>query len=243
MNDAAARALNALNQTFYCDAAALFDETRRGPWPGWHELLPLLRARPEPSILDVGCGNGRFARFLVAWLKTPFLYCGIDASAPLLALAEHAVAGIAGARLLRADLVLEPLESALPRERFDCIAAFGLLHHIPGESRRRALLEALADRLAPGGLLALAFWDFAREPRLAAKAIADTPTELAGALEPGDVLLRWGADDSPLLRYCHYTDLAEETRLLADLPLKPRLAFASDGRGGRLNRYRVLERR
>jgi hypothetical protein len=48
--------------------------------------------------------------------------------------------------------------------------------------------------------------------------------------------------DRPL-RYCHHTDEAEEARLLADLPLEPRLAFVSDGRSGRLNRYRVFERR
>ena len=244
MNDATARALNALNQRFYSDAAEEFAATRSSPWPGWRKLVPLLRERSHVTILDVGCGNGRFASFLSAALGEPFLYCGIDASAPLLALAERALADVSGARLVRADFVLDTPEAVLPAERFDCVAAFGVLHHIPQESRRRALIRGLAERVAPGGLLALTFWDFAREPRFEGKVARAGEPDLAKELEPGDVLLQWGeAKSPPRLRYCHYTDAAEEVRLLADLPLSPRLFFASDGRSGQLNRYRVLERR
>jgi SAM-dependent methyltransferase len=244
LNDTTARALNALNQAFYADSAAEFAATRSAPWPGWRKLLPLLRERPAATILDVGCGNARFAAFLSATLGAPFLYCGIDASAPLLALAARALTGVPGVRLLRADLVLEPPDRALPDERFSCVAAFGLLHHVPQEARRHALIRALAERVAPGGILALTFWEFALEPRFAGRDVRDARPDLAPDLEPGDALLRWGeAGDAPRLRYCHHTDAAEEARLLADLPLVPRLAYASDGRSGRLNRYRVLERR
>ena len=244
MNDPTAHALNALNQRFYTDSAEEFATTRSAPWPGWQKLLPLLRGRSRVAILDVGCGNGRFASFLSATLGAPFLYCGIDASAPLLALAEPALAGASGARLLQVDLVLGAPESLLPAERFDCVAVFGLLHHIPQESRRRALLRTLSERVAPGGFLALTFWDFAHEPRFEGKLLRDPAPELADELEPGDLLLRWGgAKAPPRLRYCHYTDEAEEARLLADLPLLPRLSYASDGRSRRLNRYRILERR
>jgi SAM-dependent methyltransferase len=243
VNDATARALNALNLSFYRDSAELFAETRRAPWPGWRALLPLLRRHAHARVLDVGCGNARLASFLAAELGAPFLYCGIDASAPLLERAARAVTNLGGARLLQTDVVLDPALAALAGEQFDCVAAFGLLHHVPDEARRRALVAALAERVAPGGSLALAFWDFADEPRFARKAATELPAELVGALEPGDALLRWGPEGSPRLRYCHHTDEAEEARLVGNLPLSPLLSFASDGRSGRLNRYRILERR
>jgi tRNA (uracil-5-)-methyltransferase TRM9 len=245
VKDATARALNELNRRFYAESAQEFADTRAAPWPGWRDLLPLLRGRSHATILDVGCGNARFARFLSAELGAPFLYCGIDASAPLLVLAEPALVDLPSARLVHADLVLEPLATLLEAdERFDCVAAFGLLHHVPGETRRGALIRALAERVAPAGFLALTFWDFACEPRFEGKVVADPPGALAADLEPGDVLLRWGeAKSTPQLRYCHHTDPAEEARLLTGLPLVPALAYASDGRSGRLNRYRILERR
>lgn len=240
MNDVTARALNALNQSFYTHSSALFDETRRAAWPGWREILPLLRGRRIATVLDVGCGNARFARFLEAELGAPFLYCGIDASAPLLAAAAQAIVALEDSRLLRADLVLEPLARSLPDEEFDCVAAFGLLHHIPAESRRRALIETLASRVAPGGFLALAFWDFADEPRIAAKDMgASLSPEIADALEPGDHLLRWGPEGSGRLRYCHHADEAEIERLLDGIGLEPGPEFSADGRNGRSNRYRV----
>jgi hypothetical protein len=92
-------------------------------------------------------------------------------------------------------------------------------------------------------VLALTFWDFAGERRFESKRVRDGTADFERQLEAGDVLLRWGAEGSSQLRYCHYSDEAEEARLLADLPLVLRLSFASDGRSGRLNRYRVLERR
>ncbi len=54
--------LNAINHNFYATVADDFDQTRGTAWPGWQRILPHV---PLPlSVLDVGCGNGRFALFL-----------------------------------------------------------------------------------------------------------------------------------------------------------------------------------
>jgi SAM-dependent methyltransferase len=54
--------LNAINRAFYATVADDFDQTRGTAWPGWQRLLPYLST--PLSVLDIGCGNARFALFL-----------------------------------------------------------------------------------------------------------------------------------------------------------------------------------
>src|SRR4051812_30515699 len=93
--------LNAINRAFYTTVADDFDQTRGAAWPGRQRLLPYL---PLPlSVLDVGCGNGRFALFLHDNLAAgqprhnadaPLLsYHGLDSNPALLAHAHNALAG------------------------------------------------------------------------------------------------------------------------------------------------------
>ena len=68
MDPATANALRALNRRFYEERAREFSDSRNAPWPGWLRLAPHLRELAEGgraiSLLDAGCGNGRFAHFL-----------------------------------------------------------------------------------------------------------------------------------------------------------------------------------
>lgn len=75
VDDETKRRLEAINQRFYAGHAARFDATRRAPWRGWPRVLDRIRPRleraPAACVLDAGCGNGRFARFLDAGLLAP----------------------------------------------------------------------------------------------------------------------------------------------------------------------------
>lgn len=260
--------LLALNRDFYEREAGSFSVTRDHPWPGWQRVLDALvpaatdgpgrgvagvggleRARGAGCVrvLDAGCGNGRLAHFLLE--RGPRLhYVGIDASRALVAAARAAAPDTAAADAIAfevVDLIAEP--DALPAGPFDLVAAFGLLHHVPGFETRIALLERLGARLAPRGRLAATFWRFGSETRFASRVqpwSCLAPPLAPDALEPGDHLLRWG-EAQDVVRYCHFADEREIARVVERLRgagLVPLERFQSDGRSGSLNEYVVWGR-
>ncbi len=256
MDRETADALAALNRSFYRERAEEFAATREAPWPGWERVLECAAAASVPKplqVLDVGCGNARFARFLDARLAIrgeTFGYVGVDASPALLARARARRLAAGSARLLRADWDATSPERALPAGRFSLIALFGVLHHVPGRARRRALVSAAAGRLAVGGLLALSVWQLEAHARLRRRLVPWSDYERRAArpldpaqLEPGDHLVRWGDPRSGSLRYCHFADEAETATWTAGLDLEPVAGFRADGREGDLNRYLVFSAR
>ncbi len=178
MNERTIAALARLNSSFYSGSAERFSRTRQAPWPGWSRVLETWShpdagsTMPEaPSILDAGCGNGRFGVLLDRVLEPPYSYLGVDSSVPLLDIARSTVADREGVelRFVMADLVDEGLDGKLGELRFDLIVVFGVLHHIPSLKARRSLLLRLGRRLAPGGLMALTMWQFAVPDRFRAR--------------------------------------------------------------------------
>ncbi len=266
MNTAAKAALRRINRDFYSRHAADFDRTRHpGGWPGWRRVVETAaQATDSPlRVLDLGCGNGRFALFLERNPdlrgRRPFTYAGIDLSAELIDHARTATAGLDHIGFQVDDIEKCPLDAAT----CDLVVLFGVLHHLPGFDTRRRTLERAAAAVAPGGLLALTCWQFADDPRFenrrlgwASEADVD-PAEL----EPGDHLLRWGPAEPegrrqsrrrsarrlrrqrvrrpahPARRYCHHTDAPELDRLVHGLPLVEVARYRSDGSGGRQNLY------
>jgi SAM-dependent methyltransferase len=241
MDQQTARALNALNLAFYRERAGEFSRTRERAWPGWQRLLAWLPPGGPQRVLDVGCGNARFARFLASH-HPGAVYVGVDASEPLLDRARARLPAVLDAQLRLADFVAEPPQAALPAGPFTLVALFGVLHGVPGAARRRALVEAAATRLASGGILALTAWRFAELPDLRRRIVPWSQAGAAGALpidpaqlEPGDHLIRWGTDGA--LRYGHALDAAELARLCAGLELTPVASYLDDGRDRQRNRY------
>jgi SAM-dependent methyltransferase len=239
MDDLTIRRLNAINRAFYALTATDFDESRGRPWPGWRRVLTHLTHLPAPlRVLDVGCGNGRFGRFLARNLPTPPRYHGVDSALALLESARLAFARMG----TLPDAILEArdiVESPPNAGTYDLVAAFGVLHHVPGTARRLALVRALAERVAPAGILAFTGWCFWEYPRFRERAVA-WPADLAR--EPGDHLLDWrrGHAAHNALRYCHYIDDDEHAALIEASGLIAVETFRADGHTGDINRYVVL---
>lgn len=275
MDQAVARKLIALNNRFYRSHAASFSATRSTPWTGWEKVARLVEAARGKTggaaafptslhVLDVACGNMRLARFLAQALSQERIaYHGIDRCAPLaqsaetpdatdrLSIAFHE-ADILERLLAPGTRTLSPTGRELPAG--ELVACFGFMHHVPGEALRAALLRELVAQAAPGGIVAVSFWRFMDDARLAGKAavsdhgaVASPPWEGYDPvdLEVGDHFLGW-QDEGGALRFCHHTDEAELDRLVASVPARHAeecARFSADGRSGELNRYLVLRKR
>ncbi len=236
MNATTVKRLNAINQEFYRTVADSFDETRGKPWPGWERLHPYLN-KPL-SVLDIGCGNGRFGLFLAERLgPDQITYHGIDSNPRLL---EHASAALVSldAHLALRDIVENPVSGG----PYDLVVLFGLLHHIPGGEQRRTLIQQAAELVAPGGWLAFATWRFYEFERYRAR-IVPWPADLS--VETHDYLLDWRRNvpaNGQALRYCHYIDDAEHTDLIAASGLTEITTYRADGKTNSMNSYSLLRK-
>lgn len=246
MNETHVQLLNALNAAFYAAEASEFSETRTHPWAGFTRVLKHVTSS-APSVLDIGCGNGRLLQVLRTRFDEGLRYVGFDASQPLLALARQRYHET-DARFERGDFVQQDPAQVLPAGEYDLVTIFAVLHHVPQERRRLALLRAAAARLAPGGVLAFTLWRYDRDPRFAARCVPPAQAQLVTGLtlrdedlEVGDYLLRWGTGERAL-RYCHFVDEDELGRLLSGLDLTLVERFKADGAGDAMNDYLVLHR-
>lgn len=236
--------LNALNRHFYEITGNEFDATRRQAWQGWEALLPYIPAG-RISVLDVGCGNGRFALFLSEKRQESVVYHGIDNNPTLLQAARQMLTDdpIVQSTLTQQDVIQDP-----PRQgSYDAIALFGVLHHVPGWDHRRDFMRILAERVRVGGVLLIAAWRFYEYDRFKKRLVAPDAEEVIAltgeplTLEKHDYLLDWRRGERAL-RYCHYVDDDEHGALVAATGLTEIHTFRADGKDGRMNRYSVLRR-
>ncbi len=249
--------LNQLNQQFYQTVAVEFDNTRHQAWSGWQTLVPLLQARfAQPSslsVLDLGCGNGRWGEFLLENVRQPFSYLGADSNQFLLNQAEQSLSGkVVNLNLTQLDIVAELQEHTFTSRFFTktekqpitLIAAFGFLHHIPSLELRQLFLADCYRLLEPGGWLIVAAWQFLNSPRLTQRIITPEAVGLSiDQLEEHDYFLDWQRGESAI-RYCHLVD-ETEMRTLINQPQtlwKEVKTFLADGQTGNLNHYWVIEK-
>jgi tRNA (uracil-5-)-methyltransferase TRM9 len=233
MREAVIRKILDLNRQFYQQMAEPFARSRAFIQPGFLQLATHL---PDlcPALLDVGCGDGRLGRFLLAKERIG-QYHGVDFSAPLLKLAATQTAG---GQFTRRDISRSDCLSDLGQ--FDAVACLATLQHLPGRSTRVGLLRAMAACLRPGGRLVLSNWQFYDNARQQRKLLDWRTINLQPSdVEPGDYLLSWRRGGSGR-RYVAYIDQPETEKLAADAGLHCLHHFRADGKEGNLNLYTVM---
>jgi SAM-dependent methyltransferase len=119
------------------------DEVASGGREYFADLLPDQMLRGVRA-LDVGCGSGRWTRYLAA--RAGF----VDAADPsdAVMVAARATAGLANVRVIHASVSSLPY----PPGAFDLVASVGVLHHLPDTA---AAIRTLAGLLRPGGVMYL----------------------------------------------------------------------------------------
>lgn len=241
MNEEEQIKLLKLNQGFYEQYAASFSATRGRIQPGVRRLLK--KINPEASILDVGCGNGTLARALAAGGFSG-QYLGVDMSEGLLAKAAEGLKEQSQGdfRFRQVDLANPDWVESIPSGPFDWLAAFAVLHHIPGKNLRERTVAAFTRLVSPEGRVAVSVWQWQHSPRLRKRILPWSEVGMdAEELESGDVLLDWRAGETVGLRYVHTFDESELSKLGQSGGFRVQETFFSDGKPGNLALYQVWQ--
>ena len=141
----------ALRRPFYADYAWAFDllidrPVRKECAAMVHWLIDR-GILPGASILDAGCGTGRYSRELA---RRGYRVHGIDLSPELLEVARQSVREPAGSVSFEVDDIF-----VLPSHRYAGILCRGVLNDIIEDDQRHAVFAAFSQALVPNGVLIL----------------------------------------------------------------------------------------
>ncbi len=152
------------------DTAAKFDPLRAAEYErqsrialagydACHELAAcMLTAALGPgssaTVLVAGAGGTGNEIVVAGALEPNWRFVAVDPSQPMLelALARVREAGLLG----RTEPVLGVVADLPAEVRFDAATLIGVLHHLPGDEAKQAILRDIAQRLKPGAPLVLA---------------------------------------------------------------------------------------
>jgi SAM-dependent methyltransferase len=237
MEEKIAQQLIALNRQFYQTFGREFSSTRGRVQPGVRKILAMIKR--DESILDLGCGNGNFARALNDQSHLG-RYLGLDFSAPLLADAITPLPDqfafqeidLTGKWKVESD-------SPLSTFHFSIITSFAALHHIPSHHLRLNLINQAKTLLAPNGLFIHSNWQFLNSDKLRKRIQPWSRIGLTDAdVDAHDYLLDWRSGGEGL-RYVHAFS-EDELALLAQASGFVIVdQFYFDGENGRLGLYQV----
>lgn len=190
MNDRDEARLVPIKESFNTIAEE-FSDTRQHPWPEFGIFKHYI---PEgASILDIGCGNGRFLQYLLDKKKTVD-YTGLDFSKKLI--------GIARKRFPRVDFIEQSMTDFQLSKRFDRVIAIASFHHVPTRKLRKIALDHMKRHLKDDGLLIISVWNLWR-PKFIFPLLKGFLLSLFTVFckDPRDVMIPFGQNKVP--RFYH----------------------------------------
>lgn len=237
MDSATAARLIQLNKDFYTRFGDSFSATRHRIQPGARRVLDMLKG--DESILDLGCGNGEFAREL-AKRGHRGTYLGADFSLPLLREAESQPDGFS-AKFVEVDLTELSVNSnqLSVTDHWSLITAFAVLHHVPSTELRLDILRTVRQLIKPDGLFIHSNWQFLNSEKLKGRIKAwEGVSILPSEVDAGDYLLDWRSGGEGI-RYVHHFTEYELNELADAAGFQVVETFSSDGETGNLGLYQA----
>ncbi|MFZ3069488.1 MAG: class I SAM-dependent methyltransferase [Microgenomates group bacterium] len=135
-------------KNIYDNIGKEFSASRQYIWP---DLKPYLKnVKPNSSVLDIGCGNGR----LLLGLPEKIKYTGMDISKELLKEAEKAHPE---QKFYETDITKESLWKHLPQ--YDYIFCIAVFHHLPTKKDQLFVLNQIKRHLKPKGKILITAWN------------------------------------------------------------------------------------
>jgi SAM-dependent methyltransferase len=209
-----------LNKKFYQSVSKDFSNSRQYSWKGWERAVGIFHNEYKENtkklkVLDLGCGNGRFAGYLISKINN-FSYKGYDTNNDLLSEARNKYnsGGCNELKFINRDILTKALGT---KYKYDFVVSFGVTHHIPDNNFRNNWFLGLTKILNKGGVLVLTFWEFEKSP--------------------GDYLISWDKKNKP--RYCHQYS-KKELREVADMYFKSGFKLLDKYKADSQNTYLIF---
>ncbi len=147
----------------YDSFAHTFSESRKNhPWPELDYIIEDMKKMGFPSVLDIGCGNGRLLEQLrmksEEWrMLDTWKYLGIDSSVWMIEEAKKRHPGY--------DFEVMKMTSIEIAKHFDVLLFLASFHHLETPDERLKVLQDIKPLLSPKGRVYMTNWNLLSQTR------------------------------------------------------------------------------
>jgi ubiquinone/menaquinone biosynthesis C-methylase UbiE len=186
----------------YSKISTEFSNSRKHNWSEFESYLPYIK--DQDILIDLGCGNGRFYKFIKEHRKLN--YTGIDNNPELINFAKKLNPGV---EFENGDILDIPVQD----KSVDVIACIAALHHIPSKELRKDAIQETHRVLREKGIYILSVWNlFQRKYRKYIWKARFKSIFTLGRFDSRDTLIPWGK--SGVKRYYYAFTVKELKRLV-----------------------------